>query len=161
MHLDDLLTVGKADAGAFILIPGMQSLEDDEDPLEELVFHADAVVTDHELPMTLLKHRGHPYFRGTVAVAEFDSVDDEILEEQFQLCGIGVEGRQITCRYVGATFPDTLAQVGLDLVYQHVTVDGPCLFFSTDTGIVKQVFDQDLHPVRCLREIGQDRKSVV
>src|SRR5258707_7284367 len=111
MQLDDLLTVGKADAGAFILIPGMQSLEDDEDPFQELVFHADAIVADDELALTVPEHRGHPYFRGAVVMAEFDSVDDQILEEQFQLCGIGVEGRQITCRYFGAAFPDALAQI--------------------------------------------------
>ena len=56
MQLDDLFTVGKADAGALVLIPGMQSLEYDEDPLQELVFHADAVVADRELPIPVLKH---------------------------------------------------------------------------------------------------------
>src|SRR5258708_7739668 len=72
----------KADAGAFVLSPAVQALEDDKDPFQELFFDADAVVADGELPFTAVLGGGDRNLGWAFGVTEFNGVDDKILEEQ-------------------------------------------------------------------------------
>jgi hypothetical protein len=83
VQLYDLFAMGQADAGAFILIPGMEALENDEYPFQELALHADAVVADDELPMPVAGCRRDLYLWNAALLPEFDGVGDKVLEQQF------------------------------------------------------------------------------
>ena len=49
MPLDDLPDHGETDARTVVLVPGMEPLEDDEDPVEVFGIDPDPVVRDGEL----------------------------------------------------------------------------------------------------------------
>src|SRR6267142_5843467 len=76
MEFHDLFTMRKADAGAFVLSPAVQALEDDKDPFQELFFDADAVVADGELPFTAVLGGGDRDLGWAFGVTEFNGVDD-------------------------------------------------------------------------------------
>ena len=62
--LDDLLADRQADAGARVLVPAVQALEDDEDALEVLRVDADAVVAHREDPLAAVLRAAETWTRG-------------------------------------------------------------------------------------------------
>src|SRR5262245_33851197 len=91
MTFDDFAADGQADAGAGILLLGMESLKDDEDAIEVLGLDTNPVVVDVEDPFIgrHIEGRGVPArlaFGGNLderrgGVAELERVGDEILEK--------------------------------------------------------------------------------
>ena len=80
VQLNDLLTMGQTDAGAFIFAAGMQPLEDDKDPVQELFFDANAIVLYKEFPMTIVPYGADIDGRRLIRFAKFDGVADQVLE---------------------------------------------------------------------------------
>jgi hypothetical protein len=79
MALDDLFAHGQPDPCARIFVPGVQELEDHEEPVEMPRDYADAVVAHGEDPRSVLPARPDVHL-GRAFASEFDGVADEVLE---------------------------------------------------------------------------------
>src|ERR1700722_1365629 len=91
---DNFLADCQANAGAGVFVPGVQPLEDDENPLEVLRPYADAVVLHRELPMDNVSVHGNVDFR-CLETAELDCVADEVLEQLRQLSSVCFHHRKL------------------------------------------------------------------
>src|SRR4051812_4160203 len=79
MQLDDLLAMRQTDAGAFVFAAGMQSLEDNKDPVQELPVNTNAVVLHEELPMPIVSYRPDIDGGAPVRFAKFDGIAEQVL----------------------------------------------------------------------------------
>jgi hypothetical protein len=142
--LHDPLADRQADARARVFIPGVQALEDHEQPLRVLGIDPDPVVLDGEDPRTPVVPRRHVDPRG-LAAAELDRVRDQVLEHQHELRGVGAHRRQIVVddqRLAlldgGREVPDRLAQGGVRIGRLDRLAARP------DPGVGQQVVDLPL-----------------
>ena len=111
MEFYDPLADGETDAGAGILLSGVQPLEDGEDLLVELRVNADAIVRYRELPLvsrTAGCDVDSGWLSGTV---ELDGVAHQILEKLDQLGAIGPYGWQFVVGNFGPALLDGRLQV--------------------------------------------------
>lgn len=94
MSLDDLLGDREANAGARILVAGVQALEDDEDLLGVSSLDAQTVVRDRdaELPVADLGVDREP--RWDAASLKFQPVSDEVLDDLDDLPLVAVGTRR-------------------------------------------------------------------
>src|SRR3546814_18485187 len=79
MELHDLAAQGQADARPGVRLAVVEPLEDDEDPLRELRFDADAVVAAAQVPHGPLA-AGRAVHLGRGVRAELERVADQVLE---------------------------------------------------------------------------------
>src|SRR5881394_390729 len=107
---DDLLADCEPDAGARVLRPCMEPLEELEDPLAVLGIDTDPVVADREDPLRLRAPRRdvHP---GGGGAAELDRVRDQVLEELDHLQALGRDPGQ-----------GVVGHHGLALLYRQLQV---------------------------------------
>ena len=82
MQFRDLFAMGQAYARPLILRPVVQTLENDEYPFQELIFDADAIIPEGELPLSVLLCHVNIHFRRLILAAELDGIADEVLEQQ-------------------------------------------------------------------------------
>ena len=90
--LDDLAAHREPDPGPRVDVPGVQALEDDEDPVGVLGVDADAVVGHGELPALAVAARRDAHQRRLVAV-ELDRVGDQVLEHESEQRALAVGPR--------------------------------------------------------------------
>src|SRR5580698_8488141 len=104
--------MSQPDARAFVFIPAMQTLKNNEDTIEELGFDADAVVANHKFPVTGFSIRLNIDFRCAIGMSELDGVGNEVLKQKLEFGRIGAQYRQIGRADAGAALPDTFVQIG-------------------------------------------------
>src|SRR5208283_1042016 len=90
---DDLFADGQPNAGAGILLAGVQALENLENPLGILRLDADAVVAHGKEPAAGLLLDTDVDFRRALA-AELESVADQVLKQLHDLRGVHRQARQ-------------------------------------------------------------------
>src|SRR5690606_13835239 len=94
VELHDLLAHRQSDAGAAVLVPGAQPLEDDEDPLGVLRVDADAVVGAAEDPLVALAP-GADVHPGVALAAELDRVAHQVEEDLGEQGAVALDGGQV------------------------------------------------------------------
>src|SRR3954447_10726236 len=148
VEFDDLAAQREPDAGAAVLVPQVQPLEHDEDPLGVLVVDPDAVVLDDDRPVVGIVALGPDPDNGRdVLAAILHRVADQILEQRRQERAVARHERQL-----GEPFdvrPRRAEHVGEGverLVERVVQVDGNELFSRpADARQGEQVRDEPLH----------------
>src|SRR6266511_1196581 len=152
--LDDLLADGEANPGARVLGAGVQPLEDDEDPVQELRIDADPVVLHREQPLVAPRNRGH-VDRGSLAgPAELDRVPDEVLEGLRQATGVPGDARERAARDDGVALLDRGSEVQERLIERRAHVDrSGRLVDPADARELQQAADERLHALRALDRV--------
>ena len=75
----DLLAMGKPDTRTLISCPGVQSLKNDKDPIEELGLDADAIISNDKPPVIAFFRCRDGDLRHPVGMSEFDGVGNKVL----------------------------------------------------------------------------------
>ena len=93
MPFHDFFAKRQADARSRILGGGMQTLENDEDPVGILGIDSNAVIANRKQPFVLPLYRRNVNARGPVTV-ELDRVADKVLKQLGKLSAVGHNHRQ-------------------------------------------------------------------
>src|SRR5919108_5862379 len=160
MVLHDLLGDRQTDAGAGIPAATVQALKDQEDALDVLRLDADAVVPQPEKPIL------PPTLRPNVdedrlLAAELDSVAEQILEELYQLCLIGHDGRQGVGDDHGPALLNGRTQVHTYRPDHRGAIGGrKTLSPSPDARVAQQIVNQPLHTGGAIDDIADKLSGI-
>ena len=133
----------------------MESLEDDEYPLQKVFFNTDAVVANGKFPIAVLPACSDGYCGRGILLPELDGVRDKVLKQQIQFCRVSMQGRQRIRPDGSAALSDDFVQVSQYFFQQLIAIYLPGFLFPADPGIIQQVLDLYFHPVGGLGHIVQ------
>ena len=156
MPLDHLLDDRQADARALVPLARVQSLEEDEDPVEVLGLDPDPVVRDRETPPPVLALGRDPDPRELVR-PELERVLDQVVEDQLQFGGITADlGERVVLDH-GAELADlvtVVAQHVAEHLFEVDRLERPLP--RADAGEEEEVLDQPLHAEPALDDVAED-----
>ena len=156
MTLHDPLADGEPDAGACILLTGVQALKQAKDACEISGLDANAVVGHGEPPDLCLLTGVHMHQRWFVA-AKLDRVTHQVLKKLSQLTGVCIHRWQVAMRDTRLAFLDRFSQVSASPRKSSRSVSrGKDTWRGTHPGISQQIINQRLHALAAANRMGNE-----
>jgi hypothetical protein len=157
MARHDLLGDSQPDAGAAVLLPAVESLEDDEDPLEVVRLDPDAVVLDADAPAVQARVGGRDVDARGLGTPELDRVPHQVQEQVLELPRVTAHGRERVVAHDRAGFVEGELQVRQGAVERgaHVGRDEGRTP-GADPRVDQQVLDQLLHAMRPIHGVADE-----
>src|SRR5215469_14339091 len=151
MAFDDLFTDCQPDAGARILRPRVQPLEESEDPLYVLRLYADPIVPYAKYPALILAAGRDLHPRRHTWAAELQPIGDQVLKDLTQLRCVGLHDGKLVANDLSVCIADGNGEVFDNPVDNGIRIHQVQLKRTgTGTRVAQKVVDQLLHSPRAV-----------